>query len=137
MTKQPLAITLLMLVLSAGVTAQHLSTRVVSGKGVYIFGPSVEEADTLALDEADALSDFSFYSNKFAAFVRANGLSCEYISASIIKIRYSSMRVFTVSRDSVEFGTILSDGVEEPLLLKYVEPDDTLEKACTEYFKLK
>ncbi|HTR80764.1 MAG TPA: hypothetical protein VMM58_03970 [Bacteroidota bacterium] len=118
-------------------SAQFLSTRIITGEGVYIFGPSVAEADSLSLDEGEALSDFSYYSTRIAAFVRAKGLPCEYVSDRTIRVRFGSNQSFTVSRDSVEFGTILTNGKDKPWLLKYVVTDDQLKEECKEFFGLK
>jgi hypothetical protein len=137
MMRPSVALICLSLLAYFNTSAQFLSTRVVTGKGVYIFGPSLAEADTLALDQGEALNDFSYYSNKIASFVRARGLPCEYISERTIKIRFGSKGLFTISRDSVEFGTILTDGKNKPLLLKYVSTDVELDKKCNEYFNLK
>jgi hypothetical protein len=119
------------------VSLQHQSTQTVSGKGVFIFGPSLAEADSLDYDQSEALSDFANYSSKIAAFVRAQGIPCEYIAARQIKVQYASVKVFIVNRDTVEFGTILTDGNKEPLLLKYVLTDIDMEEKCREYFNLK
>jgi hypothetical protein len=135
--KLPIALLSLLTLVFSNTSAQFLSTRVVTTKGVYIFGPSLTEADTLAVDQGEALNDFSYYSNKIASFVRARGLPCEYISERTIKIRFASKGLFTVYRDSVEFGTILTDGKNKPLLLKYVLTDIELEEKCKEYFNLK
>ncbi len=119
------------------VLLQHQPTRVISGKGVFIFGPSLAEADTLSSDESEALNDFAYYSNKIAIFVRAEGIKCEYISARQIKVQYATVKIFIVNRDSIEFGTILTDGMKEPLLLKYVLTDTDLDEKCKEYFHIK
>ena len=116
---------------------QHQSTQIVSGKGVFVFGPSLAEVDSLNYDESEALNNFANYSSKIASFVRTKGINCEYITARQIKVQYSSVKVFIVNRDTVEFGTILADGNKEPLLLKYVLTDIQLEEKCIEYFNLK
>ena len=127
----------LCLVSTSGAAAQYLSTRIITGEGVYIFGPSLAEADNVSVDQVEALNDFTYYSGRIASFVRARGLTCEYVSARTIKIRFASKRFFTVYRDSVEFGTILADGRNKPRLYKYVVTDDELAKECKEYFNLK
>ncbi|MDE3057642.1 MAG: hypothetical protein KGJ59_06775 [Bacteroidota bacterium] len=121
----------------SGASAQYLSTRIITEKGVYLFGPSLVEADTLPLEQGEALDDFSYYGNKIAVFARSRGLTCEYVSERTIKIRFASKKFYTVNRDSVEFGTIFTDGTNEPLVLKYVVTDTELEEKCKEYFKLK
>jgi hypothetical protein len=127
----------LLIILLPNVSFQHQSTQVISGKGVFIFGPSLAEADSLNSDESEALDDFSLYSSKIASFVRAEGIKCEYVSARQIRVQYSTVKVFIVNRDSIEFGTILTDGVKKPLLLKYVLTDIDLEEKCKEYFHIK
>ena len=117
--------------------SQHQSTQVISGKGVFIFGPSIAEADTVNSDESEALNDFAQYSSAIASFVRDKGIKCEYIAAQIIKVQYATVKVFIVNRDSVEFGTILTDGNKEPVLLKYVLTDAELKEKCQEYFNIK
>jgi len=123
------------LVLYSSLQAQ--SKRIVSGRGIYLFGPSIAEADSVPTDESEALSDFAAYSNQIAIFARSNGLPCEYLSARKIVVQFGSMRVFTLCRDSVEFGTIFTDGKKEPLLIPYVAIDVELKKRAREYFRLK
>jgi len=133
---KPLTICFLFL-LFPSTLSQHQSTRVISGKGVFIFGPSLAEVDSMNPDESEAISDFAYYSSKIASFVRAKGIPCEYIADHKIKVQFASVKVFIVNRDSLKFGTILTDGDKEPLLLKYVLTDDELEEKCKEYFHLK
>lgn len=135
--KPSITFVFLLFILPLGVSLQRQSTQVISGKGVYIFGPSLAEADSLGSDESEALNDFAYYSSKIASFVRAKGLVCKYISTRNIEVRFASKGIFMVYRDSVEFGTILTDGNQEPLLLKYVLTDVELEEKSKEYFKLK
>jgi hypothetical protein len=123
--------------LQPSVSFQHQPTRVISGKGVFIFGPSMSEADTLSSDESVALNDFALYSDKIASFVRAESITCEYVSARQIKVQYATVKVFIVNRDSIEFGTILTDGNKKPLLLKYILTDIEMEEKCKEYFHIK
>ena len=127
----------LLILLLPSVSLQHQTTRVISGKGVFIFGPSLAEADTLSSDESETLNDFANYSKKIATFVRAEGITCEYVSARQIKVQYATVKVFIVNRDSIEFGTILTDGMKKPLLLKYVLTDIDLKEKCKEYFHIK
>ena len=126
---------LLCLAFTASLHAQ--SKRIISGKGVYLFGPSLAEADSVPTDESKALSDFANYSNQIAIFARSNGLSCGYVSARTVEIRFGSMRKFTVCRDSIEFGTIFTDGKKKPLLFQYVVTDAELKEKAKEYFELK
>jgi hypothetical protein len=134
MTKPLTIFSCLLVLLFSSVKAQ---TRVISGKGVFIFGPSISEVDNLNLNEAEAINDFANYSNKIASFARAESINCEYISARQIKVQYSTVKVFIVDRDSVEYGTILTDGTKTPLLLKYVWTDIDLIEKCKEYFNIK
>ena len=45
--------------------------------------------------------------------------------------------IFTVYRDSADFGTILADGVNTPEILGSVLTDDELKKEIKAYFKVK
>ena len=137
MIKSSIIFVCFLFVWCSSTSPQYLSTQIITSAGVYIFGPSLTEADTLATDQGEALNDFSYYSNRIAAFVRAKGLPCEYISARTIKIRFAGKRFVTVYRDSVEFGTILADGRNKPLVLKYVTTDAELKEKCNEYFNFK
>ena len=119
------------------VSPQNQSKRIITGKCVFIFGPSLVEADTISSDKSEALNDFATYSSEIAKFVRERGIQCEYISARQIKVQYAIVKQFIVDRDSIEFGTLLTDGLKEPLLLKYVMTDADLEQKCKEYFNLK
>jgi hypothetical protein len=123
--------------LLSSVSSQQQSTQVISGKGVFIFGPSLTEADSLNADESEALNDFAHYSSTIASFVRAESIKCEYVSARRIIVQYASVKVFIVNRDSIQYGTILTDGQQKPVLLKYVMTDIELEENCKEYFHIK
>ena len=127
----------LFLFLLSSVSSQQQSTQVVSGKGVFIFGPSLTEADSLNSEEAEALNIFAHYSSNIASFVRAESIKCEYISARQIEVQYASVKVFSVNRDSIQYGTILTDGDQKPVLLKYIWTDTELEKNCKDYFHIK
>jgi hypothetical protein len=116
---------------------QQQSTQVISGKGVFIFGPSLAEADSLNSEEAEALNIFAHYSSNIASFVRAESIKCEYVSARQIEVQYASVKVFIVNRDSIQYGTILTDGDQKPVLLKYVTTETELEENCKEYFHIK
>jgi hypothetical protein len=127
----------LFLSLLSSASSQQESTQVVSGKGVFIFGPSLTEADSLNSEEAEALNIFAHYSSNIASFVRAESIKCEYISARQIEVKYASVKVFIVNRDSIQYGTILTDGNQKPVLLKYVTTETELEENCKEYFHIK
>jgi len=126
---------LLIIVLPSN-SLQHRSTQVISGKGVFIFGPSLAEADSLSSDESEALNDFAHYSSKIASFVRAESIKCEYVSARQINVQYATVKVFIVNRDSVQYGTILTDGNQKPVLFKYVVTDIELIENCKNYFHI-
>ena len=127
----------LFLSLLSSASSQQESTQVVSGKGVFIFGPSLTEADSLNSEEAEALNIFAHYSSNIASFVRAESIKCEYVSARKIEVQYASVKVFIVNRDSIQYGTILTDGDQKPVLLKYVTTETELEENCKEYFHIK
>ncbi|MGD0591189.1 MAG: hypothetical protein ABSA44_10385 [Bacteroidota bacterium] len=69
--------------------------------------------------------------------MRAESIKCEYISARRIIVQYASVKVFIVNRDSIQYGTILTDGHQNPVLLKYVMTDTEVEENCNEYFHIK
>jgi hypothetical protein len=127
----------LFLSLLSSASSQQESTQVVSGKGVFIFGPSLTEADSLNSEEAEALNIFAHYSSNIASFVRAESIKCEYVSARKIEVQYASVKVFIVNRDSIQYGTILTDGNQKPVLLKYVTTETEMEENCKEYFHIK
>ena len=127
----------LFLFLISSVSSQQQSTQVVSGKGVFIFGPSLTEADSLNSEEAKTLNIFAQYSSNIASFVRAESIKCEYVSARQIEVQYASVKVFIVNRDSIQYGTILTDGDQKPVLLKYVTTETEVEANCKEYFHIK
>ena len=127
----------LFLFLQSRVSSQHQSAQVISGKGVFIFGPSLTEADSLNSEEAEALNIFAHYSSNIASFVRAESIKCEYVSARKIEVQYASVKVFIVNRDSIQYGTILTDGNQKPVLLKYVTTETEMEENCKEYFHIK
>ena len=127
----------LFLSLLSSASSQQESTQVVSGKGVFIFGPSLTEADSLNSEEAEALNIFAHYSSNIASFVRAESIKCEYVSARQIEVQYASVKVFSVNRDSIQYGTILTDGNQKPVLLKYVTTETEMEENCKEYFHIK
>ena len=127
----------LFLSLLSSASSQQESTQVVSGKGVFIFGPSLTEADSLNSEEAEALNIFAHYNSNIASFVRAESIKCEYVSARQIEVQYASVKVFIVNRDSIQYGTILTDGDQKQVLLKYVMTDTEVEENCKEYFHIK
>ena len=127
----------LFLSLLSSASSQQESTQVVSGKGVFIFGPSLTEADSLNSEEAEALNIFAHYSSNIASFVSAESIKCEYVSARKIEVQYASVKVFIVNRDSIQYGTILTDGNQKPVLLKYVTTETEMEENCKEYFHIK
>ena len=127
----------LFLSLLSSASSQQESTQVVSGKGVFIFGPSLTEADSLNSEEAEALNIFAHYSSNIASFVRAESIKCEYVSARKIEFQYALVKVFIVNRDSIQYGTILTDGDKKPVLLKYVTTETEMEENCKEYFHIK
>ena len=127
----------LFLFLLSSVSSQQQSTQVVSGKGVFIFGPSLTEADSLNSEEAEALNIFAHNSSNIASFVRAESIKCEYVSARQIEVQYASVKVFIINRDSIQYGTILTDGDQKPVLLKYVTTETEVQENCKEYFHIK
>ena len=128
-----LAVILFFMTISVAL-GQWQRAQVVSGKGVFFFGPSVAEADTISAEYSDALSNFAYYTDAFAKLARANGIHCEYVSSRKIIVQYATIKQFIVDRDTVEFGTIFSDGNRRPLLLKYVLTDSVLNQEGKKYF---
>ena len=127
----------LLLLLSVTKPLQSQYRRVPTEKEVFFFGPSIEEADSLEDYTAEAINDFSAYTNKIVPFLRMNGIKTSYLSDRKIEFQVDSINTFIVYRDSVDFGTILTDGKKQPKLLKYVLTDIELKKEIENYYKLK
>jgi hypothetical protein len=117
--------------------AQQQESRPVVGKGVIFFGPSVAESDTINANDSEAIGDFSTYTSKVVEFLQARKIIYKYLSDRTIEIQYATVKHMTVCRDTLMFGTILTDGKHTPKLLPYVHTDDDLTKEITAYFKLK
>lgn len=117
--------------------AQQQESRPVVGKGVIFFGPSVAESDTINAGDSEAIGDFSTYTGKVVEFLQARKITYKYLSDRTIEIQYATVKHLTVCRDTLMFGTILTDGKHTPKLLPYVHTDVELTKEITAYFKLK
>lgn len=111
-----------------------LDSTLVNAKGIYFFGPSPTELDSIDENYNEAYADFSYYTNKVVPFIKSLGISPEYLSERIIKIK-NKIESITIDRDSLEFGTILFNGNNVPLILKYVLTDTELEKEIKQYFR--
>jgi len=85
----------------------------------------------------DAIDDFNYYTNRVVPFLKQNNIKTEYLSDRNIVIKYDIDSRTTVNRDSIDFGTILTDGKSKPKILKYVLTDDELSEDVKLYFKLK
>jgi hypothetical protein len=123
--------------LPALVVAQEAESRPVVGKGVIFFGPSVAESDTINANDSEAIGDFSTYTGKVASFLQAHKIIYKYLSDRVIEIQYATVKHLTVCRDTLMFGTILTDGKHTPTLLPYVHTDDELREEIKTYFNLK
>ncbi len=115
-------------------TAQNNQTYSVNA--VYFFGPSAAELDTLNENYLDAIDDFNNYTNKVVPFLKHNNIKTEYLFDRIIEIKYDIDLSIIVNRDSINFGTILTDGRNKPKILKYVLTDDVLMEDIKAYFKI-
>jgi len=122
--------------LCVGNFLQDSSRQVISERGVYFFGPSLTEVDTSDTGAAEALDDFAFYRSKTVPFLEKNHLKDDYIWARRIEVRFGNQQKIIIDRDSVDFGTILTDGTKPPRLLKYVVTDDELIEEMNQYFEL-
>lgn len=111
--------------------------RMAKEKAVYFFGPSEIEMDTIKEDEADAIDDFYYYTSLVVPYINLNQIKTEYISARNLEIPYDSLMYLVVHRDSVDFGTILTDGVNPPKILEYVLTDDELKREIRKFFNLR
>lgn len=134
---KPLSILWISILLLVSAPAECQTSNVITGRGVYFFGPSQLESDSLNEDDATALDDFTNYVGQVVPYLRANNLQTEYLSSRTIVVKYATSKSFLVSRDSVDFGTILTDGIKEPRLLKFVLTDDELRSEVRQYFNLK
>jgi hypothetical protein len=119
------------------VTAQKQESRPVVGKGVIFFGPSASESDTISTNDSEAIGDFSTYTSKVVEFLQTHKMIYKYLSDQTIEIQYATVKHMTICRDTLMFGTILTDGKHTPKLLPYVHTDDELTKEIKTYFKLK
>ncbi len=117
--------------------SQSQYRRILMEKQVYFFGPSIEEVDSLKDYTAEAINDFSTYTNKIVPFLKLNGIKTSYLSDRKIEFQVDSINTLVVYRDSVDFGTILTDGKKQPKLLKYVLTDRELKEEIEIYYKLK
>ena len=106
--------------------AQKQEARPVVGKGVVFFGPSVTESDTIDANNSEALGDFSTYTGKVVSFLQKQNLIFKYLSDRTIEIQYATVKHLTVCRDTLMFGTILTDGKHTPELLPFVHTDEEL-----------
>ena len=126
-----------LLLLPALAVAQQQESRPVVGKGIVFFGPSVAESDTLDANNSEALGDFSTYTSKVVSFLQKQNLIFKYLSDRTIEIQYATVKHLTVCRDTLMFGTILTDGKHTPELLPYVHTDEELIHEIKAYFNLK
>ncbi|HVN47652.1 MAG TPA: hypothetical protein VMU30_02405 [Bacteroidota bacterium] len=117
--------------------AQKQEARPVVGKGVIFFGPSVTESDTINADNSEALGDFSTYTNKVVAFLQKQNIVFKYLSDRTIEIQYATVKHMTVCRDTLMFGTILTDGKHPPQLLPLVHTDEEVIQEVKGYFNIK
>jgi len=127
----------MMLLMPVNILSHNYDEPADTSRTVHFFGPSTTEMDTLNEDDASALDDFNYYTSRVVPFIRQNNLKIKYLSGRIIEIPYDSKKLFIVYRDSVEFGTILADGVNTPEILEYVLTDDELKEEIKAYFKVK
>ncbi len=106
-------------------------------KAVYFFGPSNSESDSLTENDLDAIDDFNYYAAKVIPFLKQNNIKSKYLSDRNIVIKYDIDSSINVNRDSINFGTILTDWKNNPKILKYVLTDDELKEEIIKYYKLK
>lgn len=117
--------------------AQKSETRPVVGKGVIFFGPSVEESDTIDANNSEALGDFSTYTSKVVTYLQKHDIVFRYLSDRTIEVQYATVKHLTVCRDTLMFGTIITDGIHPPELLPFVHTDEELLQEVKAYFNLK
>lgn len=104
-----------------------LDSAVVNVKGVYFFGPSQTELDSIDENYYEAYADFSYYKNKVVSFIKSIGIAPVYLSAREIRIEHKIESII-IDRDSLEFGTILFNDNNPPRILKYVFTDIELKE---------
>ena len=127
----------LLLLLAVTLPSQCQYRRILTGKEVYFFGPSIEEVDTFKDYTAEAINDFSDYTGRIVPFLRRHDIKTSYLSERKIEFQIDSIRAFIVYRDSVDFGTILTDGKKEPKILKFVLTDVELKEEIQKYYNIK
>jgi len=111
-----------------------LDTALVNVRGVYFFGPSPTELDSIDENYNEAYADFSYYTNKVVPFIKSIGIAPKYLSAREIRIEQETEPII-IDRDTLEFGTILLNDNNPPLILKYVFTDSELKEKINQYFK--
>jgi hypothetical protein len=119
------------------VAAQKQDARPVVGKGVIFFGPSVTESDTINANDSEAIGDFSTYTGKVVEFLQKEKIVFKYLSDRTIEVQYATVKHLTVCRDTLMFGTILTDGKHAPELFPYVHTDEELIQEIKAYFHVK
>lgn len=111
-----------------------LDTALVNVKGVYFFGPSQTELDSIDDNYNEAYADFSYYTYKVVPFIKSIGIAPVYLSARKIRIEQETESII-IDRDTLKFGTILFNDNNPPLILKYVFTDSELKEKINQYFK--
>jgi len=67
-------------------------------------------------------------------FIKSIGVAPEYLSAREIRIEHKTNSII-INRDTMEFGTILFNDNNPPLILKYVLTDNELMEKINQYFQ--
>ena len=117
-------------------------TSVVSGRQVVFYSMSQAEIDTASGDQGEineAMSDFQTYVASVSKWLRSVRLQSTFIDAPVIKLRLSHSRswVFVRSRQDVQLGMILTDGVNVPICLPGVDTDSSWIQRIKTFYKLK
>ena len=111
-----------------------LDTALVNVKGVYFFGPSQTELDSVDDNYNEAYADFSYYTNKLSPYIKSIGITPEYLTARKIRIEQETEPII-IDRDTLKFGTILFKDNKHSLILKYVFTDSELKEKIDQYFQ--
>jgi hypothetical protein len=115
----------------------------VSGPKVVFFGPTRPERDSIAamdgLEVDDVLDDFNYYTGKVAVYLSGQKIPFEFTTSTIILVRVDKGKFRTFDRKEVHelVGMILTDGIQEPQLVRGAGTERDLIAEIVEFFHLR
>jgi hypothetical protein len=115
----------------------------VSGARVVFFGPTRPERDSIAamdgLEVDDVLDDFNYYTGKVAVYLSGQKIPFEFTTSTIILVRVDKSKFRTFDRKEVPelVGMILTDGIQEPRLVRGAGTERDLIAEIVEFFHLR